>query len=155
WRTTSYNTLAIPITVLGIADKQVRKAVRCTGNCPWRAIYPSQKDFVFVWMDNITLYGALQGHLPARLRSLFKTVDPTDESTHRLAIVETLEPENGGAIGEAHGLVTVSAKTTRTGWQRVNRGAGRIFIVPIRKVLGPAHLIPYDPHEGNTKWFVN
>jgi hypothetical protein len=155
WKATGYNTLSIPVTVFGTVDEQKRMPVRCTGKRPWRSIYPPRKDLVFVWMDNISLYRALQGRLPARLRSLFKTVDPTDESTHRLAIVETFEPEDGGAIGEAHGLVTVKFKTARDGLQRVNRGAGRSFIVPIRKVLGPAHLIPYEPHEGNTKWFVN
>jgi hypothetical protein len=155
WKATVYNTLAIPVMIMGTTDEQQRMPVRCTGDRPWRTIYPPRKDLVFVWMDNISLYGALRGQLPARLRCLFKAVDPSDESNHRLAIVETFEPENGGAIGEPHGLVTVSHKATGGEQQRVNRGGGRTFIVPIRKILGPAHLIPFEPHEGNTKWFVN
>jgi hypothetical protein len=155
WKATVYNTLAIPVTKLGTAEEQKRMPVRCTGDRPWRTIYPPRKDSVFVWMDDIGLYGALRGRLPARLRCLLKCVDPVNESSHLLAIVETFDPENGGSVGDNHGLVTVSLKRTQEVQQRVTRGAGRTFIVPVRKILGPAHMIPYEPHEGNTKWFVN
>jgi hypothetical protein len=155
WKATAYNTLSIPVTVMGTVEDQKRMPVRWTGNRPWRAIYPPRKDIVFIWMDNITRYGALQGRLPARLRCLFKTVEPMSKKTHRLAIVETFEPENGGSLGEDHGLVTVAMKRTDRVPQSMHRGAGRTFNVPICKVLGPAHLIPHEPHGDNTKWFVN
>ena len=70
-------------------------------------------------------------------------------------MVETFALENAGALGEDHGLVTVGIKRTYIVPQKVQHGAGRTFIVPIHKVLGPAHLIPHEPHEGNTKWFMN
>ena len=63
-------------------------------------------------MDNIARYEALQERFPVRICCLFKTVHPADESTHRLAIVETFELENAGALGEDHGLVTVGIKRT-------------------------------------------
>jgi hypothetical protein len=127
--------------------------VRCTGKRRWRTIYPPRNDFVFVWMGAAKQYGALGGRLPAQLNCLMKLRSPTDGKSFRLALVTTFEAVKGGAAPEPHRLVVVRKRALRS-HKRTVEGAGTTFIIPISRILGPAHLIPIQPTD-TTQWYVN
>ena len=129
--------------------------VRCTGKRRWRTIYPARADHAFVWMGKPALYGALGGRLPARVDCLFKLRQPSTDNnkSFRFAQVTAFEVEHGGAVQEPHRLVIVRKRTAKsTG--RTKEGAGNTFIVPISRILGPAHLIPMQGTD-TRQWLVN
>jgi hypothetical protein len=153
WPAKSYITVEIPVLEHQEVEKETLMRARCTGRRRWRTIYPPRNDFVFVWMGNPDLYGALGGRLPAQLSCLMKVKDPISGKSYRLALVSSFEVENGGAAKKPHGLVTVRKRPSQnTG--RTKEGAGSTFMVPISRLLGPAHLIPMQPTE-TRQWFVN
>ena len=88
------------------------------------------------------MYGALRGHLPAKLPALFKIRNPTCDGTVRcLESVRMLSPVNSGRVSNVHGLVTVQQR----------EDAQEFTIVDIGTILGLAHLIP----EADRRWLVN
>ena len=67
-------------------------------------------------------------------------------------MVSTFEVENCGAVHEPHRLAVIR-ETARTS-ARTKEGEGSTFMVPIRRILGPVHLILVQP-EDTRQWFVN
>src|SRR5262249_36565870 len=138
WPAHPYLTLTVPILEHQEVEKETSTPIRCTGKRRWRSIYPPQNDFVFVWMGNPELYGALGGRLPAQLRCLKKARAPATARSYRFALVSTFEIENGGSVQEPHGLVVVKKRFSQTS-VRTKEGVGSTFIVPISRILGPVH----------------
>jgi len=88
------------------------------------------------------MYGALRGHLPAKLVALLKIRDPRSEDTvPRVAGVQLLTPVNSGCLSDLHGLVTVQMMQDTRGFT----------IVDIGTIHGLAHLMP----EEDRRWLVN
>ena len=79
------------------------------------------------------MYGALRGHLPAKLLALFKMRNPAcDSAVWRHASVQMLSPVNSGRTSDDHGVVTVQQR----------EDAQEFTIVDVGVILGLAHLIP-------------
>jgi len=88
------------------------------------------------------MYGALRGHLPAKLVALLKIRDPRSEDTVcRVTGGQLLTPVNSGCRSDLHGLVTVQMREDMRGFT----------IVDIGTILGLGHLIP----EEDRRWLVN
>ena len=88
------------------------------------------------------MYGALRGHVLAKLLVLFKILNPTcDGAVQHIASVQMLSPVNSGRVSDVHGLVTVQQR----------EDAREFTLVDVGKILGLAHLIP----EADRRWLVN
>ena len=87
------------------------------------------------------MYGALRGHLPAKLVALFKIRDCSQDTVRRLAGVQMLSPVNSGRPSDIHSLVTV----------QLREDARKFTLVDIGTILSRAHLIP----EGDRHRVVN
>ena len=88
------------------------------------------------------MYGALRGHLPAKVLALFKIRNPTcDGAVGRLASVQMMSPVNPGRLSDVHSLVTVQQR----------EDAREFTIDDVETILVLAHLIP----EADRRWLVN
>ena len=87
------------------------------------------------------MYGALRGHLPAKLLALFKIRNTHQDTVWRLAGVRLMGVVNSGRPSEVRGLVTVHLRDD----------SRELTIVDIGMILGLAHLIP----ETDQPWLVN
>ena len=88
------------------------------------------------------MYGALRGHVLAKLLALFKIWNLTcDGTVRRLGSTQVLSPVNSGRASDIHGLVTVQQR----------EDAREFTIVDVGTILGLAHLIP----EADRRWLVN
>ena len=88
------------------------------------------------------MYGALRGHLLAKLLALCKIWNPTcDGMVRRLASVQMLSPVNSGHASDVHVLVTVQQR----------EDVREFTIVDVGTILGLAQLIP----EADRRWLVN
>ena len=102
----------------------------------------SRNDWVWVQAGDEEMYGALRGHLPAKLLALFKIQNPPcDGTVRRLTSVQMLSPVNSGRVSVVHGLVTA----------QLREDAREFTIVDIGTILGLTHLIP----EADRRWLVN
>ena len=94
----------------------------------------SRKDCVWIQASGENMYCALRGHLPARLRALFKIQSGYVQQAmvYRFAGVQFMSLVDSGRPSDVHGLVTVQLRD-------VTR---ELTIVDIGTILGLAHLIP-------------
>ena len=133
--------LEVPIPVFQETDVYDIHRARCTGALDFRN-QGSRNDWVWVQAGDEEMYGALRGHLPAKLLALFKIQNPTcDGTVWRLVSVQMLSPVNSGSVSDVHGLVTVQQR----------EDAREFTIVDVGTILGLAHLIP----EADRRWLVN
>jgi hypothetical protein len=117
---------------------------RATGPHPFRD-GPPRADWVWIRTGASDAYGSLRGHLPGKLRCLFKLRLPYTGEVQRLAVVAMTKAEFGGQPDKHHGLVSVSERD----WE-AEQG---LWVVNIRSLVAMAHLIP---QFGKTRWyFVN
>lgn len=58
------------------------------------------------------MYGVLRGHLPGRVKALFKIFVPELAELQQLALVRIMTVDVGGKADEAHGLVTVLERSS-------------------------------------------
>lgn len=157
WPCDVFNSLSLGRLRFGSADEEVKLVVRCTGPRAWRKEFSPREDCIYLWTGDARLFGDLKGHLPARLLALFKLKDAQGRS-YRCAVVHTFEPltaQAGKPAGTAHtdtGLISVGIRKNPP---RTGRSPGCIYIVPIKRIMFPAHLIRFDPGEDNTGFFVN
>jgi len=88
------------------------------------------------------MYGALSGHLPAKLVALFNTRDYRfNDTVFQVAGVQMLTPVNSQHLTDQHGLVAVQVKEDTPGFT----------IVDIGTILGLAHVI----QEWDRRWLIN
>jgi len=115
---------------------------RCTGLRKFRR-GQSRSDWVWVRRHRVSEKAgptALNGHIPARLNTLYKLGDKAGE-IYRLAHVTMLQAIGGGKVQGPEGML-------RVGWVTPDVGT----VVRIRQIEGMAHLIPLEPNES---WLVN
>ena len=133
--------LEVPVLAFQETDVYDIHRARCTGALDFRN-QGSRNDWVWVQAGDEELYGALRGHLPAKLLALFKIRNPTCDGTVRcLASVQILSPVNSGRASDVHCVVTVQQR----------EDAREFTIVDVGMILGLAHLIP----EADRHWLVN
>jgi len=88
------------------------------------------------------MYGALRGHLPAKLLALFKIRDSRyREMVYCFAGVQMMSVVNSGRLSELHGPVTVQLREEAREWT----------IVDIGTTLGLAHFIPETTER---RWII-
>ena len=94
-------------------------------------------------------YGALRGCYPAQLVSILKIRNLELSTVDRVALVDRLFVEGGGALNVTTGLVTVTKGTSSSGTS--------LIIVNIKAILGMAHLVPETAGNGvdTQRWYVN
>jgi len=133
--------LEVPVLTFQEADVHEIHRARSTGTLHF-STPGSRHDWVWVQAGTEEMYGALRGHLPAKLVALLKIRDPRSEDTvRRVAGVQSLTPVNSGRLSDLHGLVTVQMKEHTRGFT----------IVDIGTILCLAHLIA----EENRRYLVN
>jgi len=133
--------LEIPVVAFQESDVYDINRGRCTGALHFRN-QGSRNDWVWVQAGSEEMYGALRGHLPAKLVALFKIRDYTcANAVHRVAAIRMLSAVNSGFTLDIHGLVTV----------QMREDAPEFTIVDVGTIHGLAHLIP----EGERRWLVN
>ena len=133
--------MEIPVTVFQESEVFDIYHVRCT-----RALHftnqGSRNDWVWVRAGTEEMYGALRGHLPAKLVTLIKIRDYRFEnSVRRLAAVQFPSGVKSVSLSNVHGLVIVQIK----------EDASVFTVVDIGTILGLARLIP----EAERRWIVN
>ena len=134
-------TLEIPVIVFQETDVYDIHRARCTGTRLFRN-QASSNDCVWIQVGGEQMYGALRGHLPAKLLALFKIRDYTQQdAVYRLAGVQLMNVVNSGRPSDVHSLVT--------GYLRDD--ARELTIVDIGTILGLAHLIL----KTDRRWLVN
>ena len=79
-------------------------------------------------------YGSLRGHLPAKLRCLFKLHIPGSREAQHLAMVAMTKAEFGGQPKKYHCLVSMSERD----WE-AEQG---LWVVNIQSLVAMAHLVP-------------
>jgi len=132
--------LEIPVLAFQETDVYEIHRARCTGTHRFRN-QESRKVWIWVQAGSEEMYGALRGHLPAKLVALIKIRDCSQDTVRRLARVQLLSPGNSGRPSDIHSLVTV----------QLREDAREFTLVDIGTILGLAHLIP----EGDRRWLVN
>jgi len=106
------------------------------------AYHTSMNTCVWIKAAEEDMYGALRGHLLARLLALFKIRDHTKHDTvHRLADVHYMSVVNQGGPSDIHGLIPV----------QLSHFTQEFTIVDIGTILSLAHLIP----ELDRHWLVD
>jgi len=133
----------LEIPVLAFQEPEIYDihGARCTGALNFRS-HGSRNDWVWVRAGMEDMYGALRGHLPAKLVVLFKIRDyRCEDRVRRLAGDQFVSAVNSGRISDVHTLVTVQMK----------KDAREFTVVDIGTILGLAHLIP----EGDRCWIAN
>jgi hypothetical protein len=139
-----YHQLRVRLAALG-TGVPVEQRIRCTINKRWKNA-DKRRDWVFWKPQGSSLYGALHGELPARLRALF-TIEVFSR-VHQLAFVEATMPINGGRPDEDSGLVRVERSKRRNGY----------LVVGVENISCAAQLIPDAPllsAEDQVTWVVN
>jgi len=134
--------LEIPVPDFQETDRfQIHRA-RCTGTKAFRNGC-SSNDWLWVQTGGEANYEDLRGSVVARLLALFKIRNILSEAAdvHRVALVRTLDPINGGRFHIPSGHIRVG-----------NRIKGRdMRIVSIGAMIGQAQVIP----SGEKQWIVN
>jgi len=133
----------LEIPVLAFQEREIYDIhrARCTGALNFRN-NRSRNDSVWVRAGTEDMYGALRGHLPAKLVALFKIRDyRCEDRVCHLAGFQFVSAVNSGRISDVHTLVTV----------QMTEDAREFTVVDIGTILGLAHLIP----EGDRRWIVN
>jgi len=88
------------------------------------------------------MYGALRGHLPAKLVAVLKISGYTCvNAMRRVKAVRMLSAVNSGFPSDIHGLVTV----------QMREDARQFMIVDVETIHGLAHLIP----KRERRWLVH
>ena len=124
--------LEVPVPAFQETEVYDIHGARCTGNRLFRN-QGSRKDWFWVQARGEGRYGALRGHLPAKLLALLKIRDYISEGGVRgLTSLQMLSPVNAGHPSDVHGLVIV----------HLREEAPEFMIVDIGTILGLAHLIP-------------
>jgi len=133
--------LEVSVLTFQAADVYEIHRARSTDTLYFRNLR-SRNDWVWLQAGIEERYGALRGHLPAKLVALLKIRDPRSEDTVRhVAGIPLLTPVNSGQLSDLHGLVTGQMREDSQGFT----------IVDIGTILGLAHLIP----EEDRRWLVN
>jgi len=133
--------LEVPVLIFQEADVYAIYRARSTGTLHFRN-QGRRNDWVWVQAGMEEMYGALRGHLPAKLVALLKIRDPRSLDTVRRVVgVQLLTPVYSVRLSDLHGLVTVQTREDMQGFT----------IVDIGTILGLAHLIP----EEDRRWLVN
>ena len=102
--------LEILVVALQESDVYHIYSVRCTGTRHF-GNQGSGNDLVWVQPGSEKIYGALRGHLPAKLVALFKIRDYSCENAvRRVATVRMLSAVNAGIPSDIHGLVRVQIR---------------------------------------------
>jgi len=133
--------LEVPVLTFQEVDVYEIYRARSTGTLHFRN-QGSRNDWVWVKAGTEEMYGALRGHLLAKLVALLKIWDLRSEDTvRRVAGVQLLTPVNSGRLSDLHDLVTVQMREDMRGFT----------IVHIGTILILTHLIP----EEDRRWLVN
>ena len=99
--------LEVPVLAFQETDIYDIHCARCTGALHFRK-QGNRNDWVWVQAGTEERYGALKGHLPAKLVALFKIRDYTCENAvRRVGALRILSAVNSGFVSDIHGLVTV------------------------------------------------
>ena len=102
--------LEVPVLAFQETDVYDIHRARCTGALDF-GNQGSRNDWVWVQGGDEEMYGALRGHLLAKLLVLIKIWNPTCDGTVRhLASVPLVTPANSGRASDVPGLVTVQQR---------------------------------------------
>ena len=134
--------LEIPVLAFQESGVDDINRARCTGARHF-CNQTRRNDCLWIQAAGENMYGALRGHLPARLIALFKIWlgYMQQDTVCRLPGVQFMSLVGSGRASDVHGLVTVQLRD-------VTRD---LTIVDIGTILGVAHLIP----ETERRWLVN
>ncbi|CAZ80618.1 unnamed protein product [Tuber melanosporum] len=106
-----FTMLEIPVLDFQETDVFQIHRVRCTGKLSFRNT-GARNDWVWIQVGGLDLYGDLRGRTVARLLGLFKIGNVRAGAVSRLAMVQVLEPVNGGRFHEFSGHIRVRKRTT-------------------------------------------
>lgn len=139
-----YNQVEIPVQAFQEVDAWTYHRVRSTAGERFRNYDPRQ-DWVWVRTGAKSMYGILQGHLPGRIRAIFKLRLPDDTEPQRLALVRMTQVEAAGRPDKSHDLVTVK--------ERLQTDPSREWVINIRALVAMAHVVQDANRSG--RWYVN
>lgn len=142
--TTLYQQVVVPVKRFQSITEWDFHNIRATGPQPFRQSDP-RADWVWVKIDSESRYGILHGHLPGRLRALFRICIPDRGTSERLALVSMASVEKSGQAGDSHGLVTVTVSDPED--------IRRDWVVSIKSLVAMAHLI--QDRRKKSRWYVN
>jgi len=150
WR--QFAAVSVPYTKFQSTKSQEVHILRCTGTRLWRG-KPPRNDYVYLYTGTLGLHELQSTHqrIPALLRCLFKIEDHENNRTALLAIVRSLKVDR---YHTRLGVIQVSAPPESAN-QTISFGGGKTYIVPIRAIELPAHLIPLSLSSDNNRWLLN
>ena len=142
FRAQVYKKILIPVEDFQLQDQYTVHPVRSCLN--WRGTGP-RKDFIIFQKSEQDRYGDLHGKMVARLELLFVLQNPLSHTLFSLAFLTELKPYAGGTVQEPHGFVRFS-KNREVDYAKENLQPFR-RVIPIKKLLGIAHMIPYGIND--------
>ncbi|RVD87868.1 uncharacterized protein DFL_002072 [Arthrobotrys flagrans] len=138
FRAQVYKTLAVPIEDFQHRNVFTNHVIRT--NLNWQKKGP-RKDFIIFQKSRTSQYGDLKGKAVAKLELLLIVHNAISNKTFQLAFVTELKPYAGGTIQSPHGFVRLTEHPL-VDYEKENHQSYR-NIIPIRAILGLAHLISY------------
>ena len=147
-----YASVSVSYTKFQCSENQEVHILRCTGTRQWRKKSP-RNDHAFLFTGTVkpNELQSTQQRIPALLRCLFKIEDCDNSQTALLAVVWSLKVNRYIA---RLGVIQRSAPTESVD-KGVSFGGCRTYVVLIRAIEYPAHLIPLSLNDDNNKWLLD